>query len=425
MGMGDSRRNIFLIALLLLFLALMIGMILFLKSIAWIDNMSTQQEMEIEIDCFDDDLGDGTTYLEIPQTTALSEVRVSGLRFESSSFEQITLSWPDNTDSLVREYILMRRNVSGEDKTWHILALISSDGINSGDDNAFIDMLDVSVATQYLYRMDVRPNDETHYFPGPGNQVIASNVCVCIDPGHYKDSSHLQGENLYGYNEGNFVLQIGLLLRDMLKEDYGIYSRMTRDSDHIRLSGFSDSELDQIHLALRGEYAQGCTLFISLHTNANQDHANGYETCSQPINITKTIVLLNRPASVSQENLTQANAIGQKLSYQNAERGLATVSSFITADQNTVRVWTDEYNDALDMSGTVCVRWGEQGEDYYGVLRGAAAVGVPGMIVEHAHHTVPEIRQAAAQGGLANAWARADADGIAEGYGFRAMSAIS
>ncbi len=75
------------------------------------------------------------------------------------------------------------------------------------------------------------------------------------------------------------------------------------------------------------------------------------------------------------------------------------------------------YNDQTDVEGTVCRRSGEHG-DYYGVLRGAANVGVPGMIIEHGFHTVPEMRQMAAAGELAGAWARADAEGIAEGFGF-------
>ena len=49
-------------------------------------------------------------------------------------------------------------------------------------------------------------------------------------------------------------------------------------------------------------------------------------------------------------------------------------------------------------------------------LRGAADAGVPGMIIEHGFHTVPDMRQKATAGELAEAWAEADADGLAEGY---------
>ena len=63
-------------------------------------------------------------------------------------------------------------------------------------------------------------------------------------------------------------------------------------------------------------------------------------------------------------------------------------------------------------------RVGQDGRDYYGVLRGAAAVGVPGLIIEHGMHTVPEVRKTAMEGDLLCRWACADARGIANGFGF-------
>lgn len=136
------------------------------------------------------------------------------------------------------------------------------------------------------------------------------------------------------YNEGTFMLQVGLKLRALLMENYGIDCRMTRDSDHITLYGYSDAELDQKHLSLRGEYSEGCRLFLSLHTNANQDNVNGYDTCNQPTGITKTVIIVNRLASQSELNLLQANAIGRYLSLCNAEMGFASVSSFIEVNKS-------------------------------------------------------------------------------------------
>ena len=54
---------------------------------------------------------------------------------------------------------------------------------------------------------------------------------------------------------------------------------------------------------------------------------------------------------------------------------------------------------------------------------GAASVGVPGLIVEYAFHTVAAVRQAAMQGDLAHRWAEADAAGLAEGWGFQNLGA--
>lgn len=63
----------------------------------------------------------------------------------------------------------------------------------------------------------------------------------------------------------------------------------------------------------------------------------------------------------------------------------------------------------------MCKRTGTNG-DYYGVLRGASNVQVPGLIIEHGFHTVPEVRQAAVNEDLKNVWSKADAEGIAAGF---------
>ena len=77
------------------------------------------------------------------------------------------------------------------------------------------------------------------------------------------------------------------------------------------------------------------------------------------------------------------------------------------------------YNDSLDTPGTLFYRLKSNGtEDYYGVLRGAAAAGVPGIVIEHGMHTVPQVRQAAMEGSLVPRWAEAAAAGVAFGYGF-------
>lgn len=39
------------------------------------------------------------------------------------------------------------------------------------------------------------------------------------------------------------------------------------------------------------------------------------------------------------------------------------------------------------------------------------------MIIEHGFHTVEEVRKLAMEGNLAKQWAKADAEGIAKGFG--------
>ena len=200
---------------------------------------------------------------------------------------------------------------------------------------------------------------------------------------------------------------------------------MTRETDDITLDGFTNGDLDNHHLSLRGTFAQGQDLFLSLHTNANLDNANGYPTCNQPIGINKTLVFVNQTAAQSAEMIALANAVGEQLSAVNEALGLSGSSGFRPAKPGRLHDWSDAFNDALDTPGAVCYRPGDNGQDYYGVLRGAASVGVPGLIVEHGFHTVAELRRLAMEGDLAQQWAAADAAGIAEGFGFERADASS
>ena len=193
---------------------------------------------------------------------------------------------------------------------------------------------------------------------------------------------------------------------------------MTRTTGTITLGGYTNLNLDRAHISLRGEYAaeRDSTLFLSIHTNANEENANGYDTCLQPVSINKSLVFVNMVAKKSDTILSVSNAIGTGLTRVNYDMGLSTVGEFRTATADTVLEWTKAYNDSLNTGGTVVCRTDGK-EDYYGVLRGASSVGIPGLIVEHGMHTIPEVRKAAL-GDLAEQWADADAYGIAYGFGF-------
>lgn len=195
---------------------------------------------------------------------------------------------------------------------------------------------------------------------------------------------------------------------------------MTREGNSITLGGYTDQALDQAHLELRGNYARekGSDLFLSLHTNANQDNANGYETCLQPISINKPILIANTIAAADPTVIAVANAIGTEIAKESYYSGTATVATFRTVAQGRLSLWSDFHNDSPDIQGSVYYRIKKNGNDYYGVLRGAAESGIPGLIIEHGMHTVPEVRQAAMEGDLLTRWAYADARGIASGLGF-------
>lgn len=247
--------------------------------------------------------------------------------------------------------------------------------------------------------------------------VKETDFCVCIDPGHYGNANVLRFSDGTSYCEGNETLKISLKLKEVLEDEYGIRVVMTREGDDISIGGYSNGVLDQQHLALRGEAAAGADLFLSIHTNANQDWANGYETCTQPIGINKPVIIANMVAKADERALEIGNQIGENLAALYMEEGLSSVEGFRkNMDGSTFLEWTDAYNDSVDVQGTMCVR-SHNGGDYYGVLRGASNVGVPGFIVEHGFHTVPEFRTKIENEGLAERIAQEDAKAIAKVLG--------
>ena len=264
--------------------------------------------------------------------------------------------------------------------------------------------------------------------PAPGSSAAGGNtsgnsgtprnnssrkITVCIDPGHYHGANHLTGENLYDYEEADADLKIAQELSRILKETYGIDSYLTRTGDSISINGYTDEQIDSGDISLRGKCAADADLFISIHTNANGEDANGAPQTSQPIAINKPIIIANTNACQSPEVIKMCNAIGTNISKLYNEVGLATVDYFNEADAGNIIDWSQSFNDGLNVAGTVCKRVTNDG-DYYGVLKGAASVGVPGIIIEHGYHTVPEFRYSAMYGDLLRLLAEADAAGIAE-----------
>ncbi len=366
------------------------------------------------------ELSDKTEDEGTPEDSGNSEavpIAVEDLAAARVSSGEITLSWPDDHDERAGEYIVMRKPAAAADSEWREVGRLSSDGKAGNGRDSFSDKLTSPAPQQYLYRVDMEMSGENGYTASEGDEVLRSNVLICLDPGHYSGKNAVNTPDSYGYEENIATLGTGIRLRDLLEEKYGIASVMTRDSEHISIGGFSDKNLDSSHISLRGKSAAGSDYFISLHTNSNRDNINGYPTFNQPIAINKPIVLVSLYSLGNETAISIANAIGTNLSRLYEKEGLSTVSGFDTAAPNAAKEWSMDYNDGLNMRGAVCVRHGENGE-YYGVLRGATEAGVPGLIVEHGHHTTTEIRRAAMEGDLLSEWASADAAGIAAGLGF-------
>lgn len=355
-----------------------------------------------------------------------------GITAKRISATEISIFWNGiygSEPAECEQYLIMRRGMSANivSDTWEEIGSVQIDrtlqenrkpGIAAEYEYSFTDVLPSSEPVQYEYRVDGKTADGTLYVGTGESTVVASNVLICVDPGHYKGASTVPSdETMYGYEEGIFTLRVGLALREELAK-HGINSYLTRETDSITIDNYTNAALDKGKISLRGMYAAGSNLFVSIHTNANGDNANGCDTWHQPLEINKTLLILNQTASNQESMIAVANEIGTAVTAASSRLGLSVTNQFERVAAGSLLVWTGDYNDSVNVKGTVCYRLGDNG-DYYGVLRGATSVGVPGMIIEHGFHTVEEMRRQAMTGNLANEWARADADGIAKGLGFQ------
>ena len=398
------------IVTVVIILGLLLGLLMGLWYIKSMENDRTDRETQKSRE----DSGDtGESADKNTEAIKKEKIRVESLMFERVSECELRIKWSDQYNPYVEEYIVKRQE--NKESDWETVGTLTSDQIAEERTLAVVDTLKDDGMQQYMYRVDVKVTDEDRYEATEGEMIAASNILICIDPGHYAGRNLVQSEDGLGYAEGDVTLGIAKELSKILMDDYGVSSIMTRDSGSITIDGYTDGDLDGSHISLRGKYAKDSHLFLSLHTNANLDNANGYATNEQPVSINKPILILNEIACESEEMLEIANAVGRSVTQANSQAGLSAVKEFdAVGDQNDIREWTDLYNDKLEVPGTVCSRLGRNG-DYYGVLRGAAEAGVPGMIIEHGYHTVPEVREQAMEGNLKEVWAQADALGIAEG----------
>ncbi len=155
---------------------------------------------------------------------------------------------------------------------------------------------------------------------------------ICLDAGHY--GSYNRSPAVQEYYESHMNWKLHLFLKAEL-EKRGFQVVTTRQ----------DRETD-LALEARGKASRGCDLFLSLHSNAAGSGV--YENVDYVV----AHVMLD--------------GSGDKL-------GLALAQAVAAAMGTVQKPYTN-------------TRAGSNGE-YYGVLRGAAAVGTPGIILEHSFHT--------------------------------------
>ncbi len=187
---------------------------------------------------------------------------------------------------------------------------------------------------------------------------------ICIDAGHYGNYNRSPG--VKSYYESQQMWKLHLLLEKEL-EAYGVEVITTRAE-----------QTKDLALEKRGKMAKGCDLFISLHSNAVGSTMN--ESVDYPL----ACCCVNGTA----------DTIGVELAI-----AVHKVMGTKQAAQKTNRKW-----------GNV---------DYYGVLRGAASVGVPGVLLEHSFHTNTKAANWLLSDSNLAKLAKAEAEVIAKRYGLK------
>lgn len=186
---------------------------------------------------------------------------------------------------------------------------------------------------------------------------------ICLDAGHY--GKYNPSPVVKGYYEAEMAWKLHLLLKTEL-ESYGCQVITTRGD-----------QAKDLEVSKRGKAAQGCDLFISLHSNATAD-------CSASADYP---IVYGQISGI-------ADALAEKLANRIAE--------VMQTKQ----------------SGRVGHRKGNNG-DYYGVLRGSAAVGVPGLLIEHSFHTNERSAKWLMDENHLRQLAKSEAEVIAKHYGLQ------
>lgn len=185
---------------------------------------------------------------------------------------------------------------------------------------------------------------------------------IMLDAGHHGKWNRSPVLTSYYESEMNWKL-CNYLAEDLKK--YGVVVGKTRSKIE-----------EEKTVEKRGMFAEGYDLFISLHSNA----------CDDPT-VDRVTIITQLDGSCDK----LGNALGAMISK------MMGVSGYKIAK----RSWSVTVKDV----------------EYYGVLRGAAKVGVPGMIIEHSFHTNLKAAQWLSVDENLRILAKAEAERICAFYG--------
>lgn len=185
---------------------------------------------------------------------------------------------------------------------------------------------------------------------------------ICLDAGHYGNYNQSPADKRY--YESDMVWKLHLLQKKYL-EAYGFEVITTRAA-----------QANDLALYERGIKSKGCNLFISNHSNAVADTVN--------------------------------DKVDYPVSYCAIDKSADKIGLALA---QCVKVVMD-----TKQAARIEHRAGSNG-DYYGVLRGATAVGTPSVILEHSFHTNAVSTAWLLDGANLDRLAKAEAEVIARHFG--------
>ena len=226
----------------------------------------------------------------------------------------------------------------------------------------------------------------------PVTAKAADDFVIVLDPGH--DATHV-GARGYGLKEEELNMKIALSCKAELEKYDGVKVYLTHPTIDCGLPGSSTREC----LYSRPDYAKsvGASLYVSLHNNAGMD-TSGHEVYYPNANYIPEFNV---------EGAALAQCISDKLSGIGInDRGIHTRDS--NGDEDDGTNW---YNDGSRA-------------DYYAVIRGSKKNGFVGLIVEHAYISNANDASLLGDDNMLALMGQADAQGIAEYYGFAKKSGL-
>ena len=226
----------------------------------------------------------------------------------------------------------------------------------------------------------------------PVTAKAADDFVIVLDPGH--DATHV-GARGYGLKEEELNMKIALSCKAELEKYDGVKVYLTHPTIDCGLPGSSTREC----LYSRPDYAKsvGASLYVSLHNNAGMD-TSGHEVYYPNANYIPEFNV---------EGAALAQCISDKLSDIGInDRGIHTRDS--NGDEDDETNWYDDGSRA----------------DYYAVIRGSKKNGFIGLIVEHAYISNANDASLLGDDNMLALMGQADAQGIAEYYGFAKKSGI-